>query len=240
MAKFLDTRTCAAELSKLIKFSASPLTLISPYLQLSPEFKNELTYRNDQGHQTTLIVRKKKVKPDDLAYLEVLKLVTIRWHENVHAKSYFDDEKMIITSLNFYEASMTNNNREMGVMIEKKEPADTKVFTDAMQEIKYILAASQPYLTDRSQAAPAPPPTARSTRPKNNQTGYCIRTGIEIPFNPDRPLCREAYLIWNEFGNTGYPENFCHFSGEPSHGETSVKKPILTKYWKKAKELHGL
>jgi hypothetical protein len=238
MAKFLDTRTCAAELSNLIKFSPTPLTLISPFLQLSAEFKQELAYRDAKGAPTTLIVRKEKVKPDDLTHLSELKLVTIRWHKDVHAKSYFDGEKMIITSMNFYEASMTNNNKEMGVLIQKKDPADTQVFTDAMREIEYILAASQRYHSDRSPASP--PPVAKNTKPKNKQTGYCIRTGIEIPFNPDKPLCREAYNIWSEFANVDYPEKYCHFSGEPSQGETSVKKPILTKYWKKAKELHGL
>lgn len=68
-------------------------------------------------------------------------------------------------------------------------------------------------------------------------TGFCIRTGIPIPFNVENPMCYDAFRTWNEFGNRDYPERFCHFSGEPSNGETSVNRPILKKNWKKAKEI---
>ena len=49
-----------------------------------------------------------------------------------------------------------------------------------------------------------------------------------------------AYKSWSKYGDAEYPEKFCHFSGEPSNGETTVSKPILKKNWKKAKETHGL
>lgn len=49
-----------------------------------------------------------------------------------------------------------------------------------------------------------------------------------------------SYKIWNEFGDEDYPEKFCHFSGAPSKGETSVSRPILKKHWKKAKEIFHL
>lgn len=44
----------------------------------------------------------------------------------------------------------------------------------------------------------------------------------------------EAYKGWNK--NPDSSEKFCHFSGDSSDGETSVDKPILKKYWKKAQE----
>jgi hypothetical protein len=70
--------------------------------------------------------------------------------------------------------------------------------------------------------------------------GYCIRTGVPITFNVEKPLSYEAFRKWNEYGDPEYPEKFCHFSGEPSHGETSVSRPILKKHWKKAKEIFNL
>ena len=71
-------------------------------------------------------------------------------------------------------------------------------------------------------------------------TGFCIRTGIPIPFNVQKPMCNDAFKKWNEFGNPDYQERFCHFSGEPSNGETSLSRPILKKNWKKAKEIFDL
>ena len=66
--------------------------------------------------------------------------------------------------------------------------------------------------------------------------GFCIRTGVSIPFNIEKPLSKEAYKKWNEYADETYPEKYCHFSGEPSNGETSVTQPILKKNWKKANE----
>ena len=73
-----------------------------------------------------------------------------------------------------------------------------------------------------------------------NQGGFCIRTGVKIPFNQKQPMCDTAFQSWKKFGNNEYPEKYCHFSGELSTGETSSSKPILRKIWTKAKETHKL
>lgn len=70
--------------------------------------------------------------------------------------------------------------------------------------------------------------------------GYCIRTGREIPFNIKKPFSDEAYNSWLKFKNEDYSEKYCHFSGEPSNGETSFSRPILKKNYPKAKETHKL
>jgi RNA polymerase-binding transcription factor DksA len=77
------------------------------------------------------------------------------------------------------------------------------------------------------------------TKIKRN-TGFCIRTGNEIPFNIKKPMKNEAFKMWNKYKDSDYSEKYCHFSGELSKGKTSVKKPILNKNWKKAQEKHLL
>jgi hypothetical protein len=64
------------------------------------------------------------------------------------------------------------------------------------------------------------------------QKGYCIRTGVEIDFDVNKPFCRNAFAEWNNDKDWNFPEKFCHFSGEPSDGETSRSKPILAKNYK--------
>lgn len=82
-------------------------------------------------------------------------------------------------------------------------------------------------------------PKYNTPKLKADKTGYCIRTRKPIPFNIDKPMCEEALQSWSKFGNVDYPEKFCHFSGEPSKGETSKSRPILNKNWEKAQEIHG-
>lgn len=82
-------------------------------------------------------------------------------------------------------------------------------------------------------------PIARQPAPTRTTTGYCIRTRAPIPFNPKRPLSEEAYKMWSQYSNPDFKEKYCHFSGEPSNGETTFAKPILKKNWARAKEAFG-
>jgi hypothetical protein len=59
------------------------------------------------------------------------------------------------------------------------------------------------------------------------ETGYCIRTGKAIPFNLNNPMSAESLRSWNQFRNKDYPEKFCHKTGKPSNGKTSMRNPIL-------------
>jgi hypothetical protein len=61
----------------------------------------------------------------------------------------------------------------------------------------------------------------------NKQQGFCIRTGKPIPFNPERPMCFEAFQSWSQYKNKDFAEKFCHKTGKPSHGKTSMRNPIL-------------
>ena len=247
MAKFINTRKAVSEIEDLIKNADQKLVLISPYLKLSKDFKELLTYRNGKDKITTVIFGKQELKPDEMTFLQSLRFVVLKFKEDLHAKCYVNDQHMIITSLNLYEFSMANN-REMGVFIDKNDPADAQLFEDAMKEVDFISETSQRFELSAAKPTttkPAEPVRTASAPPKkatsgNKATGYCIRTGVEIPFNIEKPLSYDAYKQWSKYSDPDYSEKYCHFSGEPSNGETSVSKPILKKNWKQAKEIHGL
>jgi hypothetical protein len=77
-------------------------------------------------------------------------------------------------------------------------------------------------------------------RQATTQIGFCIRTGVQIPFNQKQPMSDTAFQSWKKFSNNEYPEKYCHFSGEQTNGETTFSRPILRKNWSKAKEIHKL
>ena len=72
---------------------------------------------------------------------------------------------------------------------------------------------------------------------QNTYTGFCIRTGEKIPFNPNRPFSDNAYKSWSKYKDKYYKEKYCHYSGEMSNGETSFSRPIMKKNWNKAKAI---
>lgn len=241
MAKFINTRKAVSEIEDLIKNAGEKLILISPYLKLSKDFKELLTYRNSKEKISNVVFGKQALNPDEMKFLQGLRFVVLKYNEDLHAKCYVNDEKMIITSLNLYEFSMANN-KEMGVIINRNDSNDAELYDDAMKEVDYIIQTSQNFEFGSSKNQ-AEVKSSKNKKNKKDDTssskkGFCIRTGIEIPFNVEKPFSLESYKIWNEYGDPDYPEKYCHFSGEPSHGETSFNKPILHKNWKKAKELH--
>lgn len=244
MAKFINTRKAVSEIEDLIRNAGEKLTLISPYLRLSKDFKELLTYRNNKDKKTIVIFGKQELNPDEMKFLQGLRFLILKYNEDLHAKCYVNEDKMVITSLNLYEFSMANN-KEMGVLIDKNDSADTQLFEDAMKEVDYINETSQrfefgaPKTSTFTKPAENITSNSKQRNNKDKQTGYCIRTGVEIPFNIDKPFSYDAFKKWNEFGDPNYPEKFCHFSGEPSNGETSANKPIMKKNWKKAQEVHG-
>lgn len=241
MAKFINTRKAVSEIEDLIKNAGERLFLVSPYLKLSKDFKELLTYRNSKDKVTTVIFGKQELNPDEMKFLQGLRFVILKYNEDLHAKCYVNDDKMVITSLNLYEFSMANN-KEMGVLIDKNDPADSQLFEDAFKEVDYINHTSQGFELNGPKPTFSKPSEKKiskeksSSTPSTNGKGFCIRTGVEIPFNVEKPLSYDAYKKWNEFGDSDYPEKFCHYTGEPSNGETSVSRPILKKNWKKAKE----
>lgn len=236
MAKFINTRKAVSEIEELIKNAEEKLILISPYLKLSKDFKELLTYRNSKDKITTIIFGKQELKPDEMKFLNGLRFVILRYHEDLHAKCYINDTKMIITSLNLYEFSMANN-KEMGVLIDKNIEEDVQLYEDAYNEVDYINETSERFEVHSQESKKTQPKKTKTASKKTNskEIGYCIRTGVEIPFSIEKPLSYNAYKKWNDFGDRDYPEKYCHFSGEESHGETSFSHPILRKYWKKAK-----
>ncbi|WZL89787.1 phospholipase D family protein [Salinimicrobium sp. 3283s] len=88
--------------------------------------------------------------------------------------------------------------------------------------------------TATKQEPSKPVETVTNTTKNQQHVGYCIRTGEEIEFNPEKPMSNKAFKMWSKYGDKDYQEKFCHYSGEPSNGETTFAKPILRKNWKKA------
>lgn len=154
MAKFLNTRKAVAEIESLIREAKERLILVSPYLRLSKDFKELLTYRNSQDKITTVVFGKQDLKPDEMRFLEGLRFVILKFHEDLHAKCYLNDKKMIITSLNLYEFSMANN-KEMGVLIDLDDENDKELYEEAYDEIKFIETTSDRF-EFRTQQEPKP------------------------------------------------------------------------------------
>jgi phosphatidylserine/phosphatidylglycerophosphate/cardiolipin synthase-like enzyme len=245
MAKFLNTTGVSYHLEELIKGTKDRLILISPYLQFTDRIKEHLSNLNIQKRDIRIVYRENKLQPEENNWLESQIGIRTSLCKNLHAKCYINENEAIITSMNLYEFSQQNNN-EMGIHFTKSQ--DTDLYNSTFDEVQRLLTISEEIrVTVKKVTSDTPPKTDKKNlevKPSNKSadklTGYCIRTGVQIPFDIEKPLSYEAFKKWNEYGDADYPEKYCHFSGEESNGQTSVSKPILSKNWKKAKEKFGL
>jgi phosphatidylserine/phosphatidylglycerophosphate/cardiolipin synthase-like enzyme len=245
MSKFLNTTGVSYHLEELIKGTKDKLILISPYLQFTDRIKEHLSNLNIQKRDIRIVYRENKLQLEENNWLESQIGIRTSICKNLHAKCYINEKEAIITSMNLYEFSQQNNN-EMGIYISKLQ--DPELYNDALEEVQRLLTISEEIrVTVKKVTSETPPKTTNSNvdvKPTRNSVkekpvGHCIRTGVQIPFNLEKPLCYEAYKSWSKYGDPDYAENFCHYSGEESLGATSVSRPILKKNWKKAVELMG-
>ena len=239
MAKFLDTTGVSYHLQQLINKSNEKLVIISPYLKINERIKQSLEDKNRMKIDIRVVYGKNDLQPEENNWLKSMTSIRASFCKDLHAKCYLNESEAILTSMNLYEFSQVNNN-EMGIHIEKN--VDPELYKDIYEEAQRLIRISDEIVIS-VEKAPGKDKQIDKTiiKSKTDKTkGYCIRTGVEIPFNVEKPMSYDAFKSWNKFADPKFAEKYCHFSGETSNGETSVSRPILKNNWKKAKEIHNL
>lgn len=236
MAEFLTTNGTSYYIENIIMEAESALTLVSPYLQISKTFHERLKDATKRGVEVIIIYGKDELKHNERNSLAELGTIKLYYFDNLHAKCYYNEKRMVITSMNMYSFS-EKTNREMGVLIDAFH--DKNLYEKAVTETMSILESAKPkdiknVVKNTTQIFNAPEVT-ESIVPKG-PFGYCIRCEERIPLNTTKPYCGGCYTSWSKYENWDYREIVCHRCGEPE--PSSMCKPqcydcyLLTEYEK--------
>lgn len=134
MIDFLTTLQTATQIEQIVRGATKEITLVSPYLQLSRDLGERLLTAEEQGASVRLIYGKKReLQEETRKRLGRLSRLELLYYHNLHAKCYYNEEKLVLTSMNLYEYS-ARNNREMGVLT----TADEDLYRSARQEVEGI------------------------------------------------------------------------------------------------------
>ena len=235
MAEFLTTTGISYNLEELIKNSDEKLFLVSPYLQIAGSLKHLIEERDLRKIDIRIVYRKdNKINAEDMSFLQELTSVKISACENLHAKCYLNENTAIIASMNLYQYSQQNN-REMGIKVEKEKEPD--LYNNIFKEVMVILQTSQqPEFSVKKIETDAPTaskkvPTKINKKHQKKDMGFCIRCGNDLKFNPEKPLCYKCFKSWGKYSNPEYTEKFCHACGN-EHSST-VAKPVCYACYKK-------
>ncbi len=193
MAKFLTTNAGIYHLEEIILSAKNNIFLFSPYLCFSKTLFERLKDSDSRNLKITIVYGKSELKPVEKRKLFSLNNLKLYYFENLHAKCYFNESSMIITSMNIYAFS-EKNNREMGILLDCKQ--DLKAFTHAYQEATSILKNSS------------------IVELVEQNFSYCIRCATILPLNIAKPLCLKCYRQWAKFKNPNYIEKYCHGCGD--------------------------
>lgn len=226
MAEFLTTNGTSYNIENIIIDAKGRLILISPYLQLSKTFYERLKDASNRNVKVTIVYGKDELKPNEKNSLAELKNVELKFFQNLHAKCYLNESKMVITSMNMYEFS-EKTNREMGVLIDSSK--DKELFDKAIAEVKSILESAESIplqKTERQTILKVSDNKQTTNKPKyqSKPRGYCIRCEERIDLNPTKPYCGDCFSIWAQYENPEYVENVCHMCGE--YADTTMIKPL--------------
>jgi len=190
-------------------------------MKLSRTLFERLKDADHRGVEITIICREDDLKEEDRKKLSELKKINLYSRDNLHAKCYFNEDQMIITSMNLHEFS-ANNNREMGICLTKD--MDNQLLDEARKECESIKRGSKKIpLSQRDTKYKV---GKKSIKVKTNDSikGYCIRCGKPIRKNLGKPFCLPCYKKWFKINDRYFEEFYCHFCGKKE--KTSMDKPL--------------
>jgi len=140
VAEFLTTNAASYRLEQIIKNAKEKVVLVSPFVQISDNHLRNLKDADNRGVKITLIYREGKLESEEKARLDILKNLSLYCHPNLHAKCYYNENQLIITSMNLYEFS-EKKNPEMGVLVQKED--DNGIYSEAVSEVESILGSQE-------------------------------------------------------------------------------------------------
>jgi phosphatidylserine/phosphatidylglycerophosphate/cardiolipin synthase-like enzyme len=242
-------------ISPYIKLSGKIKSELTYLCKNRPQVTIEVVFgKNDKNPDRSL-------SNEDFEFLKTLPNIRISYVKELHAKIYCSEDRLMLSSLNLHEFSQAYNYEAAFVIENSKSiigsfvnPKTDQAWNEALAFVDQVIESSTPvyhkgkvyetswlgfstkaieeYDEDNSESFFNKPATVNNII---KQEGFCIRTGVSIPFNIKSPYCATAYKSWKRYSNENYKEQYCHYSGEISNGETSLKSPILKKNWKKPK-----
>ncbi|WP_345256522.1 phospholipase D-like domain-containing protein [Flaviaesturariibacter amylovorans] len=138
---FLDRNAIIESVSNILNSASLEIVIVAPYIKLSEHFSNLLKNANDRGIEITIVYREDRLHKNEKQRLMSFENLTLLCHPDIHAKCYFNEYEMVITSMNLYDYS-EKYNREMGVLVANQEFAgDT--YRLALKEVREIVQTAR-------------------------------------------------------------------------------------------------
>jgi phosphatidylserine/phosphatidylglycerophosphate/cardiolipin synthase-like enzyme len=229
---FLENHEVTDHIVKLVQNAKEELIIITPYLNLNARMRGALNEARSNGAKISVYYRLEernlKKNAADIKFFTDEIGAEMVYIERLHSKLYLNENNAVMSSMNMVAGSQ-NDSQEIGILTDEDE---LRRQFKHYSEVMYKRQTKVDYVPEVKASK------AKKSKPKI-ASGYCIRSGEEVPFNLKKPFSDKDFKSWNRHKNEEYKEKYCHFSGEESNGQTTFSRPILKKNWAKAKKAHN-
>lgn len=140
MAEFLTTLGNSNYIERIICKAQEYIVLVSPYLRLSRNILDRLADANAKNIPITIIYGKEELDRKQKELLCQFENIELLFCANLHAKCYYNEQMLVVSSMNLHQYS-EQNNREMGILIDREK--DTELYNEVLQEVSSIKRISQ-------------------------------------------------------------------------------------------------
>lgn len=140
MPKFHTTAQTTAAIERIIENAQREIVLISPYLQISTIFLERLIDAGLRKVNIKICYGKEDLSTSQQKEISTIPGVSLYFMKNLHAKCYYNETELIVTSMNLFSYS-EKNNREMGIYMSLS--GDEILYRDAQRECLSILQHAQ-------------------------------------------------------------------------------------------------
>jgi hypothetical protein len=261
MAQFMNATQARGEIERILTNAKYTIVMISPFIKINDDLIKRLTDAGDRNVKIIMVCKEEDLKSSERSKIDQIPNLVLRSNDRVHAKCFYNEDSMVITSLNLYESSL-GDNHEMGILLHNDHEEDKLAFQEAKNEAQYILRDS-PTISSFSNTKFVPETKTKvnykSNEPKpvfnrtpiqeqstadsiikgisnffgfENDTGHCLHCGKDIPLNVNAPYCPECYKRWAKYNDDTYKEKICHKCGNTA--DTSKKHPLCYACYKKS------
>jgi hypothetical protein len=125
MSTFLTGKTLESEIDEIIWEAKETLLIVSPFIKLDEHFKKLFSNPKRFDFLKIIVIFgknenkvSKSLSKQDFEFFKQFSNISIIHASKLHAKYYANENKGVITSINLYDYSFTNENIEFGVLTE--------------------------------------------------------------------------------------------------------------------------
>jgi hypothetical protein len=138
---FLTTIGISSTVGEIIRNARGQIGLVSPYIQLSERMKKRLRAADCSGTGILVVHGKSALDAQTREVLSTLENLRLLYAESLHAKCYFNERQLVLSTMNLYAYSQRNN-REMGIRVRKQ--GENGIYSEVLEEVRSIAESAEP------------------------------------------------------------------------------------------------